>query len=191
MGMQFNNSLGVTCGEGRGDGLETIEVTESMQLPPKEEVARTLLERGSVYVHLDPRRDGVVVPEWLRRQPQLVLQFGHDMPIPIPDLSVGELALSGTLSFQRSPFHCDVPWSAVFALMGEEGEGMVWPSDLPQELATEVRREVERRGERPGGPAEVTALDQARGTTLRTKRDGKRVSKRGKVELPPYLKVIK
>ena len=53
-------------------------------LPPKKEVALALLERQSVSVHLDPRATGVVVPAWFKRQPQLVLQVGLNMPVPIP-----------------------------------------------------------------------------------------------------------
>ncbi|MBW2457527.1 MAG: hypothetical protein JRI68_23670, partial [Deltaproteobacteria bacterium] len=43
-------------------------------LPPKQEVALALLEGPSVFAHLDPRKADVVVPKWLRKQSQLVLQ---------------------------------------------------------------------------------------------------------------------
>jgi hypothetical protein len=46
--------------------------------------------------------------------------------------------MSCTLSFNRSPFYCVVPWSSVFAMVGEDGRGMVWPDDVPQELAVKV-----------------------------------------------------
>lgn len=111
-------------------------------LPPKKDVARGLLLRGTVFVHLDPRGDGVVVPPWLREQAQLVLQVGLDMPIPIVDLRVDDEGLFGTLSFNRSPFTCVVPWSAVFAVVGEDGRGMVWPGSLPPEIRAEVEREA-------------------------------------------------
>ena len=35
--------------------------------PPKKDVARALLLRGSVFVYLDPRRDDVAVPVWLAK----------------------------------------------------------------------------------------------------------------------------
>jgi stringent starvation protein B len=113
-------------------------------LPPKKEVALALLESSSVYVHLDPRKDGVVVPARFRTGSQLVLQVGFDMPIPIPDLDVGEDALSCTLSFSRVPFHCTVPWSAVYAIVGDDGRGMVWPDDVPPEVAEKTRPKEER-----------------------------------------------
>jgi hypothetical protein len=74
----------------------------------------------------------------------LVLQVGLDMPIPIPDLRVDEAGIFGTLSFSRTPFACNVPWNAVFALVGDEGRGMVWPESMPAEIVAEVERETQR-----------------------------------------------
>lgn len=110
-----------------------------MAVPPaKEDVARTLLLQGSLFVHLDPRRPGVRVPEYLADQPQLVLQIGLDLPIPIPDLRVDADGVFGTLSFNRSPYTCQVPWDAVFGLVDEEARGFVWNEDLPEEIAAEI-----------------------------------------------------
>ncbi len=108
-------------------------------------MARALLLRGSVFVHLDPRSKGVILPVHLTKQPQVMLQIGLDLPIPIPDLRVDGLGLSGTLSFNRSPFHCTIPWNAVFALAGEEGRGMIWEDAMPEELTAEVERELGKR----------------------------------------------
>jgi hypothetical protein len=113
-------------------------------LPYKRDVANMLLRKGSLFIHLDPRVTDVMVPPWLRHQAQLVLQVGYDMPIPIPDLRVDEGGVMGTLSFSRTPFSCSVPWSAVFALVGDEGRGMVWPESMPPEIVAEVEREAMR-----------------------------------------------
>ncbi len=112
-------------------------MSQTPVLPPKKEVANTLLQGPSVYVHLDPRRDGVTVPNWFRNQPQLVLQMGLHMALPIHDLDVTDDGISGTLSFNRRPFWCMMPWSAVFGLVGEDGRGMIWPDDVPAELAAQ------------------------------------------------------
>jgi stringent starvation protein B len=108
-------------------------------LPPKKEVALALLERSSVHVHLDPRATGVVVPAWFKKQPQLVLQIGLNMPVPIPDLRLDETGMSCTLSFNRAPFYCVVPWSSVYAMVGDDGRGMVWPEDVPPEVAAQAK----------------------------------------------------
>lgn len=113
-------------------------------LPPKKDVMVALIQRSSVYIHLDPRRDGVRVPPWFRNQPQLVLQVGLNMAIPIPDLGIEDDAVSCTLSFSRSPHFCYVPWPAVYALMGEDGKGMVWPDDIPPEVAAQQAEQARK-----------------------------------------------
>ncbi len=109
-------------------------------LPPKKDVAEALLEGPSVFVHLDPRRPGVMVPKWFQKQPQLVLQIGLNMAIPIPDLRLDDEGITCTLSFSRTPYWCSIPWSCVYALVGEDGRGMVWPDDVPPEVAVQMQR---------------------------------------------------
>ncbi len=118
------------------------------RLPPKKDVATALLESQGMFIHLDPRREGVSVPKWLAGQPQLVLQVGLNMPVPIPDLVVDETGISCTLSFNRAPFWCSMPWSAVYALIGEDGRGMVWPEDVPSELSAHAPDKVRTKAKR-------------------------------------------
>lgn len=107
----------------------------AQELPPKKDVALFLLQRSSVFMHLDPRSDDVIVPPGFKREPRLVLQIGYKMAVAIPDLAIEADGWSGTLSFRKQPFRCVVPWSRVFAMVGEDGQGMVWPEDVPPELA--------------------------------------------------------
>ena len=118
---------------------EEMPMSPTQPLPPKKEVGLALLERSSVYVHLDPRQDSVVVPAWFKKQAQLVLQVGMNMPVPIPDLRFDDDGMSCTLSFNRAPFFCVVPWASVFAMVGEDGRGMVWPDDVPAEVAKQAQ----------------------------------------------------
>jgi len=113
-------------------------VTGAPSNPDKRDVADALLERGSLFIYLDPRRDDVLVPQYLAKQPQLVLQVGLNLAVPIPDLGVDEEGITGTLSFNRSPFFCRVPWDAIFGLVGDDALGVVWDEDLPDEIAAEV-----------------------------------------------------
>ena len=121
-------------------------MVEDKPLPNKLDVARALMLKGSLFLHLDPRVEDVMVPPWFKRQPQLVLQVGLDMPVPIADLRVDEQGVQATLSFNRTPFLCVVPWASVFALVGDDGRGMVWPESMPVEIAAEVDREHKRHG---------------------------------------------
>lgn len=129
--------------------------------PPKKDVAIALLEGPSVFVHLDPRRPGVVVPKWFIGQPQLVLQVGLNMAIPIPDLKVDDDGVSCTLSFSRTPFWCSIPWSAVYALVGENGRGMVWQDDVPPELASQMQQKMSSQPQKPARKqrAKLAAVD--------------------------------
>ena len=110
------------------------------RLPPKKDVALALLEQGpSVYVHVDPRRDGVVVPKHFTQQNQLVLQVGLNLAVRIHDLVVDDDGISCTLSFNRTPFWCCLPWPAIYALVGEDQRGMVWPESVPRDLVMQPR----------------------------------------------------
>ncbi len=104
-------------------------------LPPKKDCATQLLTQTSLFIHLDPRASGVMVPPWFRKQPHLVLQVGLNMAVPIHDLRVEDEGISCTLSFNRAPFFCVMPWSAIFALSGEDGRGVIWPDEVPFEVA--------------------------------------------------------
>lgn len=161
--------------------------TGEHKLPAKQDVARGLLLRGAVYLHLDPRVEGVVVPRWLGKQPQLVLQIGLDLAVPIPDLRVDGQGVSGTLSFNRSPFRCVVPWSAIFGISDEQGRGMVWPNSLPAELRRAAEEaEADAVTESTEGPAlgaeELSEEAEPRAASA---------SATSRRRLPPYLRVVK
>jgi len=128
-------------------------------LPPKRDVALKLLEESSLFIHLDPRRGGVSVPPWFKKQPQLVLQVGLHMAVPIPDLEVADRGISCTLSFSRQPHWCFMPWEAIFALVGDDGRGLVWPEDVPPEIArqSDLRGPAPKPGARKRAPA-ITSL---------------------------------
>jgi stringent starvation protein B len=136
------------------------------RLPPKKDVALALLEQATVLVHLDPRAEQVQVPAWFKRQPQLVLQIGLNMPKPIPDLNVDDDGISCTLSFSNAPHFCQLPWSSVYALIGASGRGMVWPDDVPKEVAgqyvvTTPKDEPKPRASLRAVGAEPSAGEQA------------------------------
>ena len=119
------------------------------RLPPKKDVALALLEQASMYIHLDPRAGTVQVPPSFKNQPQLVLQVGLNMAVAIPDLHVDDQGLSCTLSFNRTPFFCMIPWPAVFALVGENGQAMVWAEDVPAEVAAQAQAQKAPEKPRP------------------------------------------
>jgi hypothetical protein len=154
-------------------------MSQTQPLPPKKDVALALLERSSVYVHLDPRPAAVVVPSIYKKgQPQLVLQIGLNMQVPIPDLRLDDDGLSCTLSFNRTPFFCVVPWASVFAMVGEDGRGMVWPDDVPAEVARQAQvravDSVAPKEPAKAAPIAAVARQQVKAEAPKPKRPRKR-----------------
>jgi hypothetical protein len=81
-----------------------------------------------------------VVPQQLRGEPHLVLQYGHDLPIPIPDLEVDEYGVRATLSFSRAAHLTVVPWSAVYVVACDDGRGVLYSEDVPPDVTVIAAR---------------------------------------------------
>lgn len=118
----------------------------SARMPNKRDVVQKLLEDGPVLIHLDARRPEVSVPAAHRQDAKLVLRVGHGLSPAIPDLDVSEAGVRATLSFRGTPHTCQIPWAAVYAVVAEDGRGLVWPEDVPAEVESEFAR-----GGRPSG----------------------------------------
>jgi stringent starvation protein B len=107
----------------------------STERPSKRHAFLALLREGWTSLHLDARRPGVVVPANLKREPHLVLQYGHDLPIPIPDLEIDDYGVRATLSFSRTAHVTVVPWSAVYVVACDDGRGVLYTEDVPNDVA--------------------------------------------------------
>lgn len=179
---------------------------QGSRLPEKKDVVLALLEADDVFVHLDPRRDEVRVPKWFKQQPHLVLQIGLNMPVPITDLEVSDDSVSCTLSFNRSPFFCLIPWRAVYALVGADGRAMVWPDDIPPEVAAQAAkaargmdagakraghlRAVSDEPAEPPPPPALEVVPPPSPPDPPAPVEEQPVEK-GKRQLPPYLRIVK
>ena len=91
----------------------------------KRDVVAEMLMEGTVSLVIDGTRQGVRVPDDLKKAP-LVLEYGYSMPIPIPDLELSNEGVSATLSFDRSPLATFVPWGAVVGAMQPGRVQVVW-----------------------------------------------------------------
>ena len=112
----------------------------STERPSKQQAFLALLREGWTSLHLDARRPGVVVPDTLRGEPHLVLQYGHDLPIPIPDLEIDDYGVRATLSFSRTAHRTVVPWSAVYVVACDDGRGILYSEEVPQDVAVIAAR---------------------------------------------------
>lgn len=92
-----------------------------------------MIDRGLVMVTLDARADGVHVPEHLRSEPQLALNFSHRFGIE--DFTYDEQGVRASLSFSGQDVFCDVPWSAVWMMRSQvDGELAISPDSVPPEI---------------------------------------------------------
>jgi stringent starvation protein B len=99
-----------------------------------------ILCNGSVWLHLDARHSEVVVPEHLAKREHLVLLWAFGSVL---DFLVTDYGVSGDLDFKGFWLPVVVPWTAVFAMRGEDGRGMDWAEDAPF-LKPEPKVKVER-----------------------------------------------
>lgn len=106
-------------------------------VPTKQDTFRTMLEAGpSVLVYFDARGEDVWVPARFKAMPQLILDIGYNMRPPIPDLEFGGDAITCTLSFNKQPFACRLPWRAIFMMQRKSTtDSRVWSEDVPPEVA--------------------------------------------------------
>jgi stringent starvation protein B len=112
----------------------------SSERPSKQQAFLALLREGWTSLHLDARRAGVIVPQQLHGEPHLVLQYGHDLPIPIPDLEVDDYGVRATLSFSRTAHRTVVPWSAVYVVACDDGRGVLYSEDVPPDVTVIAAR---------------------------------------------------
>ncbi len=85
-----------------------------------------LREEDFVLVVVDPASPGVKLPTPLLEGGQPVaLHLGLRMAVPVPDLLVDETGISGTLSFNRAPFHVSLPWPSLVQVSVRD-EHLIW-----------------------------------------------------------------
>jgi stringent starvation protein B len=133
--------------------------------PSKQDAFLALLREGWTSLHLDARRPGVIVPTHLRGEAHLVLQYGHDLPISIPDLEVDDYGVRATLSFSRTPQLTVVPWSAVYVVACDDGRGVLYQEDVPDDVSIVAARPPTDRApadDLPGHEAGQAVGDEAR-----------------------------
>jgi stringent starvation protein B len=133
----------------------------SPERPSKHEVFLALLRDSWTSLHLDARRPGVIVPAHLKSEPYLVLQYGHDLPIPIPDLEVDEHGVRATLSFSKQLQRTVVPWSAVYVVTCDDGRCVLYQEDVPEDVSIIATHPRPDRGSGDDATAAEAEIDDA------------------------------
>lgn len=131
------------------------------RVPAKKQVLLSYLQRGVAMVHVDARQPGVVVPPQYADEAHLRLNLSYRYSIA--DMEIGEDQVAATLSFGGRPFHCVLPWQAIFGITSQaSGDGQVWPEDLPVEVAQAATEQPPPGGApQSAAPARLTAVEPA------------------------------
>jgi stringent starvation protein B len=135
----------------------------SPERPSKQQAFLALLREGWTSLHLDARRPGVIVPAAFRREAHLVLQYGHDLPIPIPDLEVDDYGVRATLSFSRTAHLTVIPWSAVYVVACDDGRGVLYSEDVPEDVPVIASRQTVEGDERDAGEVAEAEMQASEG----------------------------
>jgi stringent starvation protein B len=131
-------------------------------IPGKKQTLLQFLQRGVTMVHLDARREGVVVPPQYANEAHLRLNLSYRYKIP--DFEIDDRRIQATLSFAGKPFQCLLPWDSIFGITSHGGDGQVWPEDLPGEVIKTLgapREDAPAQPKRP--PLAAVSLDPDEG----------------------------
>lgn len=97
-------------------------------------LATMLAEYPVVRIFVDARAVNVNVPRNFKRDANLPLDLGYNLPIPIPDLELLERGIFATLSFAGERFRCFIPWEHTRAFVDKaSGRGVSWYQSPPEE----------------------------------------------------------
>ena len=123
-----DNVISVPFGQAEAQAPAAGKAPADLMSRHKHVVFSKLIERGQVHVVLDPRVEGVCVPEELQEQEELVLSFSHRFFLP--DFTHDDHAVCGSLAFGRQDVYCVVPWAAVRGLLlTSTGESVWWEEE--------------------------------------------------------------
>ena len=100
----------------RGSGVDgSASATDEEFADKLEQLFDKLLQQGLIQVFLDPRVNGVHVPERFKRDSVLVLNFSKNFSPG--DVAAGKTHVSQTLTFDKVPFLCKVPYISMMAVL--------------------------------------------------------------------------
>jgi hypothetical protein len=114
----------------------------------RRKIIETELNKGKVLVHFDPRYENVRVPENLKSEPVLALNFSHHFPLA--NTTLAPLSLEANLSFSGVRYWCAVTYESIFCISPVSDKQPHWFLDsLPEEFRSAI-----------SGQADIVAPDR-------------------------------
>ena len=93
-----------------------------------------LLDEGLVTIALDATHPEVDLPPHLMNQRQVILNLSHRFHLDVFD--IGPYGIQASLSFGGVPYHCVIPYQALYACVGPDGHQHIFPDALPKQIAS-------------------------------------------------------
>lgn len=105
-----------------------------------------LLQFGTVMVFVDSRQRDVIVPEHLKNDHQLRLNF--DYAYEVDDFRVLPDRVEASLSFNRRNFFCVIPFNAIYLLVSHTIQhGVLFTQSVPVEMLEYFASEAQKQEE--------------------------------------------
>jgi len=90
-----------------------------------------------ILLHLDARKEGVIVPSHLKDQHSLTLKLS---PLFQGETLADDNAVSTYLKFNGQYSQCIIPWNTLWGMTSEQGQQEIWRKDLPREVFHDIAR---------------------------------------------------
>ncbi len=97
----------------------------------KKSLFDTWIQDDHILVHLDARKDEVMVPAHLKDQHSLTLKLSMFFQ---GETKADDEKISSYLRFNNEYFECIIPWNAVWGMTSDQGVQKIWEQDLPKEV---------------------------------------------------------
>ncbi len=161
---------------------------ETFQDSEKQSQILKLLQFGTVMVFIDSRSDAVIVPDHLKGDYQLRLNF--DYAYEVDDFRVLPDRIEASLSFNHKNFFCVIPFNAVYLMVSHTiHHGVLFVQSIPAEMleyfAAEAKKEEVEVKQVKNGPALNVISNVGNAQTAVDKSIEKKPRKRG------HLRVVK
>lgn len=87
-----------------------------------------------IFVIIDPRKDNVVIPENLKKDPILKLKLSINFN---GTTETNEIGIYTFLKFGGDYFGCELPWKSVFCITDDLSKNNIFHEDAPPEFLTQ------------------------------------------------------
>ncbi len=94
-----------------------------------------LLTEEYVMVHVNTTIQTLSIPDYLTQQGTVTLRLSRLFKRPV---ELHREKVTAELLFKGEYFPCEIPWKAIWGITTPNGEGKMWPSDIPADVVDSI-----------------------------------------------------